>query len=160
MKKILLFFLILVVIVIHGKGSFVDANATMANEKKFTTEKVMIEGLFKRRAELWNKLYEKNNKQNQYVDQLKDIVTEPLLAFDMEAFQAAHEFPADMDKVLDLHIIEVNQVVYRRSEMAAKVKIHWKMQGLSSPYQEEIDYIVTLKQEDGKWKICDYSIEQ
>ncbi|WZL74684.1 hypothetical protein QBE52_08350 [Clostridiaceae bacterium 35-E11] len=160
MKKILLFFLILVVVIIYGKGSFVDANTTIPKEQGFSNEKQIIEQLFQQRAQLWNKLYEKNNKPSQYINQLKDIVAEPLLAFDIQAFQDVQEFPTDIDKVLDVHILKINHVVYKRSEMTAKVKMYWKMQGLSSQYQEEIDYIVTLKRQNNKWKICDYNIEQ
>lgn len=158
MKKTLLFFLILITIFIHGKGSFVDANPAMVEEVKFEKEKVMIEELFKQRSKLWNNLYNKNIQKDQWMEQLKNIVREPLLSFDVEAFEETCEYPTDMDKVLNLKIINIENVTYNGDEMEATTKISWTMQGLTAKYEEEIDYRVVLKEENNQWKIADYNI--
>ncbi|TCO79357.1 hypothetical protein [Marinisporobacter balticus] len=158
MKKNLLFFLILIAICIHGKGSFVDANPAIVEEVKLEKEKVMIEVLFKQRSKLWNNLYNKNMEKDQWMEQLKNIVREPLLSFDIEAFEEACEYPTDMDKVLDLKIIDIENIIYNGNVMEATTKICWTMQGLTAKYEEEIDYRVVLKEENNQWKIADYTI--
>ncbi|QEK11927.1 hypothetical protein FQB35_05825 [Crassaminicella thermophila] len=160
MKKTLLFFLILIVILIYGKSSLVDANTVVADEEQFEKEKIIIENLFKQRSKLWNNIYEKNMKTNEWIQQIKNTVTEPLLSFDIEAFEEASKYPTDIDKVLNLEIVNIENVTYQKNDMQAKIKILWIMQGLSSKYEEEIDYIVILKKENNHWKICDYYIDK
>lgn len=158
MKKALLFFLILVTIFIHGKGSLVDANSVKEDVVKFEKEKAIIENLFKRRSKLWNDLYNKTMENEQWVQKLKNIVIDPLLSFDVEAFEEACKYPTDMDKVLDLKIISIENVTYDDCEMTALVNICWTMQGLTSKYEEVIYYQVLLKKVEDQWKIADYNI--
>ncbi|QXM05784.1 hypothetical protein [Crassaminicella indica] len=160
MKKTLLFFLILITIIIYAKGSFVDANPATKKDINYEKERAMIEELFRERSKLWNDIYERSMEIDEWTKELKNIVVEPLLSFDAEAFRQACEYPTDMDKVLDLRIVNIEDVAYGRDSMQAKIKIHWEMEGLSSKYQEEINYIVELKKENKKWKLCDYNIYQ
>jgi hypothetical protein len=160
MKKTLLFFLILIAILMHTKGNLADANPVIEEGMNYEKERAMIEELFKERSKLWNNIYERNVETSQWIEGLKDIVVEPLLSFDAEAFKQACEYPTDMDKVLGLKIVHIENVTYGRDTMEAKIKIHWKMDGLPSKYEEEIDYIVALKKENGKWKLCDYNVYQ
>lgn len=160
MKKTLLFFLILIALLIHTKGHFADANPVVEEEVNYEKERAMIEELFRERSNLWNNIYERTMETDEWTENLKKIVVEPLLSFDVEAFKQACEYPTDMDKVLGLKIVTIENVVYGKESMEAKIRMHWKMEGFESKYEEEIDYRVILKKENGKWKLYDYNVYQ
>ncbi|AOT72698.1 hypothetical protein [Geosporobacter ferrireducens] len=162
MKKALLVFLLLIAIFIHGKFIFADDNIVqdqypvMNNESEMT----LIEGLFKQRTELWNDLYEANKNHEQFKNRLSQIVAEPLLSFDTDAFESLISDPTDMDKVLKVEVIKIENLSYGKTNMRATVTILWKMQGLEGHYLEEIKYKVVLLKDKGVWKLSDYSITQ
>ncbi|WP_053956855.1 hypothetical protein [Inediibacterium massiliense] len=160
MKKTLLFFLILVTIMIYGKIGFVDANAKVPTQNNFEREKNLIEQLFEERVRLWNEIYKEDMDQKTWIEELQKIVTDPLLSFDEEAFRQVYEYPTDMDKVLDVKILNIGDVVCKKNEIKAKVNILWKMESLDQKYKEEITYTVLLNKEDGRWKISDYNVNE
>jgi|GEM_PF-7026044 len=162
MKRILLFFLLLMAIAMQGKENFADAKADLANieASEYHKEKQVIENLFKQRAALWNSVYDDINFIDKFEKELQKLVADPLLAADLEAFEAAKNYPSDLDLVLDLKVIDIDDVIYGRTKMNASVKINWKMQSVASYYYEEIDYKVILIKSDSSWKLYDFSTIQ
>ncbi|WP_129596504.1 hypothetical protein [Anaerophilus nitritogenes] len=158
MKKALLFFLILVTTMLYAKIGFVDAKTKWSIQSNFEKEKKLIEQLFKERANLWNEIYKEDMDQEIWMEELQKIVTNPLLSFDEEAFRQVYEYPTDMDKVVDVNISNIEDVVCKKNEITAKVNIIWKMESLDTKYEEEITYNVLLKQEGEHWKISDYNL--
>lgn len=160
MKKSLLSILLLITFVLHWKGSF--ANGTQSNDvvDQFEKEKMVIEHLLNERSKIWNKMYEDEDGSNQWMNELKNVVSKPLLDFDIESFLGAKACPTDMDKVIDLKVLEIDDVSYTHEGMEARITVNWKMQGFTSRYEEEVDYEVILIKENDIWKLCDYQITQ
>ena len=159
MKKTLLLFLVLIAIIIQMKGDFVNANQ-MFNEDHYLEEKVIVENLFTTRSILWNRVYNEEINIDKWREELKKIVKNPLLDYDIEAFNNLKKFPTDLDRVVHLEIVDMKNVVNKDDEIVAILKIKWTMQGSESLYDEEISYSVTLQKEDMIWKLCDYKIEE
>ena len=160
MKKTLLLFLLLIAALLYGKENFADANAITAS-KELDKEKILIEDLFKTRAEIWNKVYDHSSKLEDFEEALKGIEEDPLLTHDLNTILDLKRMPTDMDKVLSVVVLDIRDISYGRTSMNATVKINWKMQGKDSYYYEEIDYYVILVlSEEGRWKLSDYSITQ
>ena len=160
MKKALLVFLMFIAIFIHGKFIFANDNMLQEVVVKTESEMILIQDLFKERTKLWNELYENSKNQEQFARKLSQIVAEPLLSFDTEAFESLLSYPTDMDKVLEVQVIKIEDLSYGKTNMMALVTIRWKMQGLESQYVEEIRYKVVLLKDKGTWKLSDYSVIQ
>ena len=161
MKKTLLFFLLLMAILLQGKGIFADAKAGSAVAAlEYNKEKQVIEKLFQQRAALWNRVYNDANSIQSFKKDLQMIEEDPLLSMDLEAFEEARNYPTDLDLVLDMEVQGIEDVSYGRTKMKAIVKINWKMQGQSSYYYEEIHYKVILIKSDRVWKLYDFATIQ
>lgn len=162
MKKTLLFFLIGAVIALYGSGYFANADisAPESDIQQWENEKHLIESLLKKRAALWNQVYEDDVDMESWIQELKQIATEPILSSDIETFRELKQFPAELDKVLDLKVRHIDDIHYGRNKITAKATVSWHMNGMESEYQEEIKYTIVLKESDNQWKLCEYTIYQ
>jgi len=160
MKKTLLLFLLLIAIILQGKGNFADANSPTSINMDFNEERLIIEDLFTQRALLWNTIYNDSSSTEGFRQQLHLIEEDPLLSYDINAFDEMKDSPTDLDKVLGFSIIHIEDLAYGRSNIYANIKAVWKMQGHDSYYFEEIDYKVTLKKSKDGWKLLDYNTIQ
>ncbi|HHY90986.1 MAG TPA: hypothetical protein GX503_04900 [Clostridiales bacterium] len=163
MKKTLLFFLIGAAIALYGSGYFANADRLSASEsgiQQWEHEKHLIESLLKKRAVLWNQVYEDDVDMEFWIQELQQIATEPILSSDIKTFRELKQFPTELDKVLDLKVCHIDDIYYGRNQITAKATVNWHMAGTESEYQEEIKYKIVLKESDHRWKLCEYTIYQ
>lgn len=164
MKKVLLLFLALITLMMHVHSIFANERVeylkTKEFEKEFEKERQIIQHLFAERAALWNQLYQEPKDLIKYSQKLEEIVAEPLLTFDKEAFRDAVECPTDLEKVMGVEVFNIENAAYGRTGMEAEVDVLWKMEGLDGKYEEQIRYRVILKKENESWKLSDYTVSQ
>ena len=164
MKKGLLVFLMLIAIFVHGKLIFANESKTEENIEKnvenIGSELVLIENLFRERTHIWNDLYESNRKLEFYKEKLSQVVAEPLLAFDLGVLESLLNDPTDLDRVLEVNVVQLEDLYYGKTNMISTATILWKMKGLEAQYVEEIRYKVILVKDKGVWKLSDYSVIQ
>ncbi|MBB6215643.1 hypothetical protein HNQ80_001732 [Anaerosolibacter carboniphilus] len=160
MKKVLLFFLAIIILSLHVHAIFANGQTDQVISDEFQNEKQIIQQLFQKRANLWNSLYETPKDIKDYGIELQRITTEPLFTFDLESFRDAIEYPHDLEKVIDVKVLDIDGVEYGNTSLKVEATILWRMQGLDSNYEQEINYVITLKKEEAIWKLSDYTISQ
>jgi hypothetical protein len=160
MKKALLFFLASIILCLHVHSIFADGQVDQIVSDEFLDEKEIIEKLFQERANLWNTLYEEPKDMRYYGTELQGLTIDPLYTFDLESFRNAIEYPHDLEKVIAVNVLDINKAEYGNTVFKADAVILWRMQGLNSNYEQEINYEITLKNDDNIWKLSDYSIIQ
>lgn len=146
--------------IIHGKYIFANDTNPHSIVEEQQEERIIVENLFKERAKLWNDLYSQDKNLEELKNQLRDIIAEPLLTFDLEVFESLEKYPSDFDKINSLEIMKLGNITYGQKTMSADVTILWNMKGLKDDYLEQIQYRVVLLKDKGIWKLSDYNILQ
>jgi hypothetical protein len=160
MKKALLFFLASIILSLHVHSIFASGQADQIVSDEFLDEKQIVQQLFHERANLWNTLYEVPKDIRYYETELQRFSIDPLYTFDLESFRNAIEYPHDLEKVIAVNVLDINKAEYGNSVLRVEAVILWRMQGLNSNYEQEMNYEIFLRKEDDIWKLSDYSISQ
>ncbi|PAB59209.1 hypothetical protein [Anaeromicrobium sediminis] len=156
MKKALLFFLVIIAIIVQFNNNTINAKAIDYNSE----EKVLMESLFKSRLKVWNNIYDSNVDKSNWVEELKQYVTNPLLEYDVNAFIQLTKNPTDIDKVIDVEIKEIKKMDRKEDTIRAIICAVWTMEGQNGTYIENIEYEILLKKENSTWKISDYKVNE
>ncbi|WP_432408845.1 hypothetical protein [Wukongibacter sp. M2B1] len=159
MKKVLLFFLLLITLVINRSMIFaVEDNGSDLDEEQALEIKKDIDDLLNQRANLWNQLFSEEKKLEEITGKLKEIVEEPLLTYDIEAFNQIKTENTGMEKILNVDVLEVKNAVIAENEITVDIQVEWLMEGFEKNYKEQVDYSMKLIRTDEKWKIYDYKV--
>ncbi len=162
MKRILLFFLLLIAIVVNksmifaieDQGKFIDKN-----EKETLQMKKDISDLLNKRANLWNSLFTEETNIKEINEELKELVAEPLLTYDIEAFEEIKNKHTGMEKILNVDILKLRHIKSSEDRIVVHIEVEWLMEGFEKNYKERVDYIMDLIKDNNKWKISDYKVE-
>ncbi|MDK2919872.1 MAG: hypothetical protein PWQ37_2605 [Candidatus Petromonas sp.] len=159
MKKVLLSFLLLIAILVNQELIFaVEKTDEIYNKDKVEETRTVVNKLLKRRSELWNRMFSKNVKAENICKELEEIVVDPLLSYDIDAFKKLKSEYTNMDKILDVKVVEVKNINFGKDKMTVEIKVEWFMEGMEKKYKENISYCMTLMKDVEKWKISDYNI--
>jgi hypothetical protein len=159
MKKVLLSFLLLIAILVNQELIFaVEKTDEIYNKDKVEETRTVVNKLLKRRSELWNRMFSKNVKAENICKELEEIVIDPLLSYDIDAFKKLKSEYTNMDKILDVKVVEVKNINFGKDKMTVEIKVEWFMEGMEKKYKENISYCMTLMKDVEKWKISDYNI--
>jgi len=159
MKKVLLSFLLLIAILVNQELIFaVEKTDEIYNKDKVEETRTVVNKLLKRRSELWNRMFSKNVKAENICKELEEIVVDPLLSYDIDAFKKLKSEYTNMDKILDVKVVEVKNINFGKDKMTVEIKVEWFMEGMEKKYKENISYCMTLMKDVEKWKMSDYNI--
>lgn len=159
MKKVLLFFLILITLIINRGMIFAveeEGQAISEEEKIEIKEDVNI--LLNKRSNLWNKLLSQQGKSEEISQKLKEVVAEPLLTYDLEAFSEITKEHTGMERILKVDVLDISNIKINEEEIVIDIKVEWLMEGFEKNYKEKLDYRMNLIKKDSKWKISDYNV--
>ncbi|WP_079491130.1 hypothetical protein [Maledivibacter halophilus] len=159
MKKVLLFFLILITLIINKNMIFAveDAGQSIGEEKRVELKKD-VNSLLNKRSNLWNQLFSPKSNLVDINKELKEIVEEPLLTYDMEAFSEIKNKHTSMERILKVDVLDISNIRINEKEIIIDIKVEWLMEGFEENYKEKLDYRMNLIKKDEKWKICDYKV--
>ncbi|WP_459195462.1 hypothetical protein [Wukongibacter baidiensis] len=159
MKKVLLFFLLLITLVINRSMIFaVEDNDSNLDETQTLQIKKDINNLLNKRANLWNELFSEEKKLEEITEELKEIVEDPLLTYDIEAFNQIKAQNTGMEKILKVDVLKIKNTILGENEITADIEVEWLMEGFEKNYKEQVDYSMKLIKDDDKWKIYDYKV--
>lgn len=159
MKKVLLFFLLLITLVINRDMIFaVEDNDSDLDETQALQIKNDINNLLNKRANLWNELFSEEKKLEEIINELKEIVEDPLLTYDVEAFNQIKMQNTGMEKILNVDVLKIKDSVLTENDLTADIEVEWLMEGFEKNYKEQVDYKMKLIKVDDKWKIYDYKV--
>ncbi|RKD27569.1 hypothetical protein SAMN02745883_00522 [Caminicella sporogenes DSM 14501] len=164
MKRVLLFFLLLVSILINQQFIFASENLNVNLNKqnidaiKADEFKEIINDLFKERAKLWNSMFSDETDLENVKKDLKNIVAKPLLEYDIESFSKLKEECTDMDKIVDVDVVSIENINIKGQKATADIEVKWLMENLRQTYSEKIAYKIELIKECDRWKIKDYNL--
>lgn len=158
MKKLLLSFLLLLALIINQQFIFANENEEKFDEYESKEVKIIVNQLLKKRAVLWNKLFNENESLDKIHDDLNEVVTEPLLTYDIEAFNKIKDDYTNMDKILDVSVNSINNIIIKENKLNLEAEVKWYMEGLEKNYTETIIYNMKLIKVKDRWKISDYSV--
>lgn len=156
MKRVLLFFLVVVAILINQNLIFAIETEDNTKTKEI---KEMVENLLEERAVLWNDMFSQEDNLDKICSDLEDVVAEPLLGYDIDAFKKLKEEHTNMDKILDLKINKINEIKANKEKIKANIEVEWLMEGLEKNYKETVNYRIKLIKVNEKWKISDYNLK-
>ncbi len=159
MKKLLLFFLLLFSILINQKLIFADEIKSVDRNDQAEEITNLVSDLLEERSELWNKMFSMDCDTEKIYEDLNEIVADPLLTYDIEAFKKIKADCTDMDKILDINVEDIDKIDIQEDGMKFEAKIEWSMENLDSTYKEKVSYKMELVKEEDKWKIKDYSLK-
>ncbi len=148
MKKLLLSFLLLLALIINQQFIFANENEEKFDEYESKEVKIIVNQLLKKRAVLWNKLFNENESLDKIHDDLNEVVTEPLLTYDIEAFNKIKDDYTNMDKILDVSVNSINNIIIKENKLNLEAEVKWYMEGLEKNYTETIIYNMKLIMED------------
>lgn len=159
MKKVLLFFLLLITLIINKSMIFAveDASSTI-NEQETIEIKNDVHELLNKRAILWNELLSESSKLEEINEELKKIVAPPLLTYDIEAFSEIKNEHTSMERILKVDVLQVKDIKMSEKEIIVDLEVEWLMEGFEKNYKEKVDYRMNLINCDGVWKISDYKV--
>ncbi len=152
MKKIIVIFIFIVVIVCH--------NFIFAFYSGKTTEQELckqLERIFCERTRIWNNLL-----TGQYIslfqleEELKVIVTDPLFKEDMKMFKQMLSAPTSYEGISNVSIKNIHMIKNGFEKAVLEVLILWEIEGYENNYNEEIKYVVEIKREGENWLLSDY----
>ena len=159
MRRILLCFLMLIAIMINRGTIFAVVNQNEAfNEEEAVQIKRDINDLLTKRSNLWNKLFSEEAKLEKISEELEEIVVDPLLTYDMEAFKEIKDMNTSMERILNVKVLTIKNVKLDEEKITVDIEVEWLMEGFEENYKEKIDYKMNLIKHDSKWKISDYNI--
>jgi len=137
----------------------VEDTSSDIDEKESTQIQKDVNDLLNKRANLWNKLFSEEAKLEEISEELKGIVADPLLTYDIEAFSEIKENHTSMEKILKVEVLTIKNIKVEDSEIDMDVEVEWLMEGFEKNYKEKVLYSMKLlKNEDGL-KISDYSVK-
>lgn len=136
----------------------VEDNDSSLDETQALQIKKDINNLLNKRANLWNELFSEEKELEEIIDELKEIVDDPLLTYDIEAFNQIKTQNTGMEKILKVHVLKVKNVALGENEITADIEVEWLMEGFEKNYKEQVDYSMKLIKADDKWKIYDYKV--
>jgi len=157
MKKVLLSFLLLISLILNYQIIFALDNLGY-EDKTVEEQKEVLENLLIRRANLWNQMFNSKVDKNVLIDELDEIVSEPLLTYDKQVFTDLYKNNTNMDIINDLEITKIRNLNMNESNSEFDATIKWEMENLQEKYQEILEYHFYLIFEDNKWKIKDYKV--
>lgn len=159
MKKILLFFLLLITLVINKSMIFAveDTSSTISDDQIIEIQND-VHDLLNKRAVLWNELFCENSKLEDINEELKKIVAPPLLTYDMEAFSDIKNEYTSMERILKVDVLKVKDINISDKEIIIDIQVEWLMEGFEKNYKENVDYRMNLIKSDETWKISDYKV--
>lgn len=160
MKKVLLFFLLLIALVMNRGMIFaVEGTDSDIDEKKSLQIQKDVGEMLNKRANLWNKLFSEEAKLEEIKEELKEIVADPLLTYDIEAFRKIKKNHTSMERILKVKVVTVQNIKVNDSEISIDIEVEWLMEGLEKNYKEKVLYDMKLiKGEDGL-RISDYNVK-
>lgn len=160
MKKVLLFFLLLITLIMNRSMIFAveDINSDL-DENEVIQLKKEVSDLLNERSDLWNKLFSEETKLEEISEDLKEIVVDPLLTYDIEAFGEIKNEHTGMERILNVEVLTINNVKATDDEINIDVEVEWLMEGFEKNYKEKVLYSMKLLSDDNKWKISDYNVK-
>lgn len=159
MRRILLCFLMLIAIMINRGTIFAVVNQNEAfSEEEAMQIKRDINDLLTKRSNLWNKLFSEETKLEKISEELEEIVVDPLLTYDIEAFKEIKDMNTSMERILNVKVLTINNIKLDEDKITVDIEVEWLMEGFQENYKEKIDYKMNLIKHDNKWKISDYNI--
>lgn len=159
MKKILLFFLLLITLVINKSMIFaVEDTSSTVSEDQIIEIGNDVHDLLNKRALLWNELFCQQSNLEDINEELKRIVAPPLLTYDIEAFSEIKNGCTSMERILKVDVLKVKDVEIGEKEIIVDIEVEWLMEGFEKNYRENIDYRMNLIKSNEIWKISDYKV--
>lgn len=159
MKKVLLFFLLLITLIINKSMIFaVEDAGSIISEEETIEIKNDVHDLLNKRAVLWNELFCEKSKLEEINEKLKTIVAPPLLIYDMEAFSEIKNEYTSMERILKVDVLKVQDIKISDKEIIVDIEVEWLMEGFEENYKEKVDYRMNLIKSDELWKISDYNV--
>lgn len=158
MKKVLLFFLILITLIINKGMIFAVEEGQAISEEEKIEIKEDVNILLNKRSNLWNKLLSQQGKREKISQELKEVVAEPLLTYDLEAFSEITKEHTGMERILKVDVLDISNIKVNEEEIVIDIEVEWLMEGFEKNYKEKLDYRMNLIKKDSKWKISDYNV--
>lgn len=158
MKKVLLFFLILITLIINKGMIFAVEEGQAISEEEKIEIKEDVNILLNKRSNLWNKLLSQQGKREEISQELKEVVAEPLLTYDLEAFSEITKEHTGMERILKVDVLDISNIKVNEEEIVIDIEVEWLMEGFEKNYKEKLDYRMNLIKKDSKWKISDYNV--
>lgn len=160
MKKVLLFFLLLITLIINKSMIFaVEDTSSIISEEETIEIKNNVHDLLNKRAVLWNELFCEKSSLEEINEELKTIVAPPLLTYDMEAFSEIKNEYTSMERILKVDVLKVQDIKISDKEIIVDIEVEWLMEGFEKNYKEKVDYRMNLIKSDELWKISDYNVK-
>ncbi|WP_026476182.1 hypothetical protein [Alkaliphilus transvaalensis] len=157
MKRMLVFFLLLIVLSSHLQVIF----ASFTEEEPLTEELLQrIEEIFQVRIDMWNALLEseETNDIMQLEEILKDYIVDPLITDEISLYEEMLNEPTFFEKIRALTIIESSQLENSIDKKKIRLKIIWELEGYSGVSTETVNYILEMRKSKELWLLADYQV--
>ncbi len=154
MRKVIIIFIFITAITCHN-FIFASYNGKTARHELCG----QVEEIFYERARIWNDfLTGQYTSLSQLEEELKVIVTDPLLGEDMKMFEQMLSTPTSYENISSVSVQNVHTVKSNFEKAILEVLILWRIEGYENSYNEEVRYTVEMKKCGENWLLGDYKV--
>ncbi|SET80716.1 hypothetical protein SAMN05660297_03571 [Natronincola peptidivorans] len=158
MKKIVVLFFLVILAIGHENIIFASFKNQEIEDEAIGQ---YLQEVFEERVQIWNEFMMKGDKDLQSIKkQLMEYTTEPLLSFDMNAFEDLLKNPTSYEIIRDVSIERCQSIEMEGSNRTYLVEIFWVVEAYEELHREEVEYIVIMEKINDKWLLSDYQLNR
>lgn len=155
MKKIVIILLFIAIVFSYQNTIFASFKDASDNED-VTNE---IEWIFKERAKIWNEfLSGKYSTILEIEEELKHILIDPLLRFDIEMFEQLRLNPSSYEGISNVSVVNISKIKNNSKNIEAQVTLTWEIEGFDKDYSEDIKYFIHMEKVRDRWLLKNYEV--
>lgn len=157
MKKVLVIFLFLFIIISYQNIIFASYNNEALEEKT----QPHVQQAFKGRSKVWNQFL---NGEYRSVDEIKGeletFIADPLLKSDVKMFGKMMKDPMSFEQISSVFIKDISIIKNNKDVVILDTVVIWTVLDYSETYEEKLRYTVEMKKNKDKWFLSDYEISK
>lgn len=157
MKKVLVIFLFLFIIISYQNVIFASYN-NEAFEEKIQPH---VQQAFKGRSKVWNQFLDGEYKSVDEIEvELETFVADPLLKSDIKMFEKMIKDPMSFEQISSVYIKDITIIKNSKDVVTLDTVVIWTVLDYLETYEEKVRYTVEMKKNKDKWFLSNYEISK